>query len=1220
MYRKIFAGMFILIFLLSGVLPAVAWNKDSRIPPDPAVLAAFDELQTYISDLPGQLPGKGLCNSLIKQLQGAEAAYWRGQPCVSMNKLKAYLNHTRALSPKKGEELLNDLYYRGVLLRNDLATGLPEGYACPHQPAVEDCLVQSPWPDLVAVSISTNPAQPYEGEGAFVELLVENRGGQPAYVVPVAFAGDEQEFASGFIDEIAPCDAGTLSVWWPGDGLGPHIIRAEIDPDSQITEGTKVNNTAELEVMGVFELTRPWDPSDLVVDSFQFFPDRPAEGDSITLMAKIKNKTRIKSGQEGTLFDILVRFLVDGAEVDRTMIPELAPDEEVTVSGVWNAASPGRHYPAVNASLPADVPERDPTNNTASGIVNVYDADAPLADLLIEEINFTPSLPEPGGTVLVSALIKNIGWQAAEDLTVLLMADGGLTFPVITFSDDVFPPVRFYHEVVLELLEPGESVWVRATLNVLTAGEHTVWVEVDPDDMILKTEAPKILAKRLAIPSAYSICLSDQTSWTSIGPESLSNGWSGRVDNIVIDPDDTSTMYIGTPTGGIWKSTNGGQNWAALMHSMSSLDIGAMIMDPNDSDIVYAGSSVGIYKTIDGGATWSIFIDTTIGTYVEKLILHYFDSGGFTLYAGTKNGVWQYDGNNRYLKQSTPADWTRIKTGVVTDLVQHPTNPMQFYTGIYKKGVYRSKPGSAPTGDASWEYLSDGNYGLPAGASGSARISISPSNPKILYAALHFAGNYEIYRSSNGGNTWQKRFSVAGGMKWVKPTVALVGGYWENWYNDYIVVDSTNSDTIYIGHIQAYRSKNGGLTLTRITNIHDDQHGYGFQPGDPTTLYLMGDGGIFKCTAKGAICTSLNNDLRTMMFYDIALSETSSSIIIGGTQDNGTIATKDLKNWHMLRGGDGRYVAIDPVDHDVIYSQHQYLGDTAKADGWLDTLEPKWRAAPGLPKSPGVGIPPEEIYLGDPYFMIHPGDTDILLTAGTEAYQHSNAGSDWTQCPNCDKWATIGPNPQTVTGVSGAVKRIAVDPNTNTYYAGMTSGQIWAGHFGGTSWTKIFTHPIGKSVTGLVVDPSDSDRLWVTFYGWGKTDGPLRVWLVERVESGGGDLDIPGPIIGWIKTNITGNLPSYLKLGTGWRMSNMIAVDPYRSNTVYVATDKGVYKGRGIAIEGESTGKKWYWQPFNCGLPWVSVSDLEVHSVTGSLFAATYGRSIYVNPLIEPEP
>ena len=162
MYRKIFAGMFVLIFLLSGVLPAAARKEDSGIPPDPAVLAAFDELQTYISDFPGQVPGKGLHNSLIKQLQGAEAAYRRGQPSDSMNQLNAYLNHTRALSPKKGAELLNDLYYRGVLLRNDLAGGLPEGYTCPRQPVVEDCLTHSPWPDLVAASISTNPAQPYE--------------------------------------------------------------------------------------------------------------------------------------------------------------------------------------------------------------------------------------------------------------------------------------------------------------------------------------------------------------------------------------------------------------------------------------------------------------------------------------------------------------------------------------------------------------------------------------------------------------------------------------------------------------------------------------------------------------------------------------------------------------------------------------------------------------------------------------------------------------------------------------------------------------------------------------------------------------------------------------------------------------------------------------------------------------------------------------------------
>ena len=1215
--KKIAFVSLVATILLLSVRPSVRPKKnDNGFSPASSVLASFSELQDYIEALSDAYLRKGLRNSLVKKLDSAEASYQRGQPCVSLNILEAYLNHARALSHKASQVLMDDLYFRGVLLRNDVMASLPQGFTCPREPELFECYEQTPWPDLLPQSMSTNPAQPYKGEGADVELMVINRGGQPAYEVSVAFSTDGQEFTTASVDYIAPCGKARLSVFWPGDDEGPHLIRAVIDPDGLIEEGSKVNNSTELEVIGVFELIRPWDPSDLVADELEYSPQRPVAGDTITLEARIKNKTRIKSGEEGPLPDILIRFLIDGEEMDRTVIPELVADEEVTVSGTWSNSTAGRHYLTVQAVLPDHVPERDPTNNIATGIVNVGGMTTPLPDLHIEDISLFPSVPELGETVQVSAIIKNIGWAAAENLWIYVVADGGLAPPSESFSANIAPAHGGYPRLLIERLEPAESTIIQTTLKVMTAGEHTVSLEIDPEDLVPKEEAPTIFAKPVAIPTSEALCLADQTIWTSLGPKRLTNGSSGRVDNVLIHPYNQDTMYIGAPTGGVWKTTNGGTTWSPTSDFMPSLDISAMAMDPTAPNIIYAGSGAGIFKTINGGADWSVFIDTTVGTSVEDLIIRYEPSSttNFTIFAGTNEGVWRYDGTNKNLKKSKSEDWKRIKTGIVTGLIQHPTSPSQFFVGIYKKGVYRSIPGADPSGDSSWEFLSDGQYGLPSTVSGSARIAISANQPEVLYAGIHTPGMYELYRTDDGGDTWKKRFGVQTGLKWVTPTVAQTGSYWENWYNDYVVVDPTNADIIYIGHIQAYRSENGGLTFTRIQGIHDDQHGYGFHPGDATTLYLLGDGGIFKCTSKGASCDSLNGDLRNMMFFDIALSNTNIDVILGGTQDNGTIATKGSDVWTMLRGGDGRYVAVDPWDYDVIYSQHQYLGDTAKAADWFATFKANWRAAPGLPKSPGAGVPPEEVYLGDPYFLIHPTDPDLVLAAGPETYKHPSATDDWTQCPNCDSWVTIGPNPQNATGVAGAVKRITVDPNTNIYYAGMTSGQIWAGLSGGSSWHKIFTHLNGRGVTGLTLDPADTNRLFATFSGSGTTDGPLKVWLIERIESGGDDLNIPGQYVFWKKTNITGNLNLDLKIGSGWRMSNMIVVDPVRAETVYVATEKGVYRGRGTTSENGDS--KWNWQPFNCKLPWVNVTDLEIHPITKELFAATYGRGLFVTPLL----
>lgn len=236
----------------------------------------------------------------------------------------------------------------------------------------------------------------------------------------------------------------------------------------------------------------------------------------------------------------------------------------------------------------------------------------------------------------------------------------------------------------------------------------------------------------------------------------------------------------------------------------------------------------------------------------------------------------------------------------------------------------------------------------------------------------------------------------------------------------------------------------------------------------------------------------------------------------------------------------------------------------------------------------------------------------MLLAAGVEVYRHTQAKSDWTKCPNCAAWSPIGPKG---TGVLGGVKRIAVDSASDTYFVGMSSGQIW-GSSAGVGWHKIFTHPTGRPVTGLVVDPHEPSRVWVTFEGTGPVDGPHRVWLLERIESDGGG-DVGPPLVYWQKTNVTANLPSELALGQGWFQSNMLALDPNLGDTLYVGTDKGVYRGVGTLIEGEWS---WNWQPFSCGLPRTYVTDLEeVHPVTEALYAATFGRGLFATSLFSPE-
>ena len=1153
--RWLLAAVF-LVCIVSPPGPAGRTADASGGTVDPEVAAAFDELEDYIAGLPPTVLQKGIATSLSKKIRNAGAAYLRGQPCIAVNILDAYLNETQALLKGPHSSIAEDLYYRGLLLRSDVLAGIPPGQACPHDPPDVECAGEAPWPELLPTILTYAPRSITEDEGTFVNVTVTNRGGHTAVDVVVAFRSDGVEFARTAIDSISPCGTATAAVWWPGGSMGTHLVEAEVDPDGAISEGMETNNTAAMQVLVVFERVRPWEPSDLVLSAFALNPARPVGGESVSLEVTAWNDGT------GPVSDIVVRFMVDGNQVAQATLAELAAGEQTVVSGQWADATPGRHYLAAQAELPQGTLDRNTSNNTATSLVHVGGETDPLPDLVVEEITITE-----GGSYHLAATIRNIGWAEAVELPV-----------VFTMDDEAFA------DATVPEIGPDDSVIVDAVLSGdAPPGGRVFTVVLDPDENVAKTPAPTLFSKVWYVvgpplcppPDSYG-------SWTSLGPDRLDNGWTGRADTIAVDPGNINTMYVGAPTGGVWKSTAGGNSWTPVTDSMPSQNLSAMAMDPTDSQIIYVGSEAGLYKTTDGGTTWSVFTDTSIGTYFHTLIIRY-SGAGFDLFAGTNSGVWRYQGSDKTLTKASPADWTRIKTGEVASLVQHPTDPTRFWVAIWANNfsiLYRSKQGTIPTGDGSWDQL--------LFFQGPVRLAAAPSQPGMLYAGISEPGTYEVWRSPDWGDSWYKRFwQATKGYEWLTDDK---GGFWENYYNGYIVVDPDDADIIYRGHVQLYRSDGGGAGgagWTRIVGVHYDQHGLGFEPGNPQTIFVLGDGGVFKCTGRGASCSSLNHGLRTMQFFDIALADTDPSLIIGGTQDNGTSGTTGSTVWQLLKDGDGRYCAISPTDSSIIYAQHQYLDSTSQAIAtWPPPPpKPKWRVAAPLPET------------DHPYFIVNPEDPDMLLAAGPQLYKHPWAQTDW-DCSGffCLPWWTpLGPSG---TGVLGGVRRVAVDSDGNIY-AGMNSGQIWM--LSGTTWEKVFTQVPGTAVTGLVPDPSGPKKLWVTFEGTGGAAGPNRIWQLEYAESLGY----------WFEFNITGDLDNNLALGTGWIQSNMLALDPYRSDTVYVATNKGVYKGTTTFVGGNL---QWQWRPFNCGLPRTYVADLEV-STSNVLFAATFGRGLYSMPL-----
>jgi len=1128
--------------------------------PDPnaEVIAHFHELESYVWSRLGDTMTKGQARSLLSELESAERAYERGKPCTANNIIGAYLNDTA--SSAFDEAVGSDLHHRGWLLRGVLVGSLPDG-TCRGAESPPACLETAPWPQLAVVDVIAQPDQVYANEGALVYVTVENRGGVTAENVAVGFAEKGETFDTAVIDTIAPCGSKTVFGRWDGAELGVFTADVTVDPDGLIVEGTKLDNIGSVEIPVVFEWIRPWDKADLVATALTITPERPMAGDVVRLELTVENR-----GEE-KIPGVPLVFLVDASEELTATIPLVGPHGTAAGSVTW-IATPGRHTINAEAFMPEGRFDRDEGNNSHAALIHAGGETNPLPDLIVESMVVTPD-----NSVRLEMVIANIGWAPAPAVPVEITLDGVIV-----------------DQVVIDELLPGEKADFDEILDADAVSEHVVGVIIDPEDLVETSAVENRWTARVTAVDPGLACLGPQ--WSPLGPSQLTNGWTGRIDLLAVDPANPNVMYVGSPTGGLWKSTTGGNNWAPLTDRMPSLDMGALVMDPTDSDILYAGSSAGVYKTVNGGDTWSVFIGTSLETKFRTLLISDNGDGSFELYSAGERGVWHYHGTDRAATASTMSDWTRIRTGAVRDFVQHPTTDTEFFVTTYVGGVghvYHSKPGGIPTGDGSWTEVT---ANLPETPVQTVRLAIAPTKPQVMYAGVHVPPDqYVLYRSEDGGDSWAQLHSETRGYKWAN-------GYWENWYNSYVMVDRSDEDIAYTGHVQPYRYDHSAKSLTRIAGVHDDQHGFFFDPVTQTTLYLLGDGGIFKCANRGATCSSLNLTLNSVQFFDIGISATDSDLIVGGTQDNGTIRTDNgALQWDLVRGGDGRYVVIDPVDEDIMYTQHQYLVEIAKTVNGTAT-QPGWTSTIGWPTNTD-----DSKYTGDPYMLLHPNERRMLLTAGPQVYAHSDALEDWGDCPdNCDGVSAIGP-----TGIGGVVQRVAVDPDTGIIFAGTSHGQLWVSYNVGTSWAKVWTHPYGRGFTGLTVDPHDTTKLWMTFSGANATLAAHRVYVMERFTSG--DDDIIVPITFWVATNVSEGIPMDLKLGNGWKASQMLVVDPTYEDTVYVGTSKGVY--RGFGWHDEAGDWQFTWRPLNCALPWVHVSDMELNPTTYTIYAATYGRGLW---------
>lgn len=401
----------------------------------------------------------------------------------------------------------------------------------------------------------------------------------------------------------------------------------------------------------------------------------------------------------------------------------------------------------------------------------------------------------------------------------------------------------------------------------------------------------------------------DESNWVSMGPTDFLNRTTnsaniGRVNTIIVDPDNSDVIYVGSPAGGIWKSTDAGQTYIPLTDYLPQIGVSGIAIDPSNTDILYiatgdddynSSTSVGIWKSTDAGANWQQTGLNPFNTPNRTSEIYINPDNTNMLWVATSNGIFKsVNGGD---------DWTNKQSGDFRDLKVNPSNPNIIY-GTTNDKFYKSTNAG--------ETFTHITEGLPT-SSERLFIDITPANNNLVYMVASNTDNtYQgIYKSSDSGTTFTQMNNTAD---------IFESG--QSWYDLAISVSNSNENEIYVGCLNVWKSTDAGNSFSQINEWYSRTSSYthadihfirSFNDG----IFVGSDGGIFESTDAGNTFTDLTPGLAISQFYRISVSKQDSNKIAGGLQDNGGFARDE--QWSNYHGGDGMEGVIDPNNDSKYY-------------------------------------------------------------------------------------------------------------------------------------------------------------------------------------------------------------------------------------------------------------------------------------------------------------
>jgi hypothetical protein len=556
-------------------------------------------------------------------------------------------------------------------------------------------------------------------------------------------------------------------------------------------------------------------------------------------------------------------------------------------------------------------------------------------------------------------------------------------------------------------------------------------------------------------------------SWTPLGPAPIANLYSGRVMALAPDPTDANVIYLGSSSGGVWKSTDAGADWIPLTDNQPTLFTGSLAIDPSNHLTVYAGTGdwstapgMGVLKSTDGGTTWTLLAQSTFnGQSISDLEID--PTNTSVLYAATSNGVWK--------STNGAASWTRVLNpgGGFFNVVMDSTNSQTLYASSSQTGgVWKTT-----NGGTNWTQTAAPH----GGSAGSTFLAISRTNPQLLFATYwnDGTGHSNAFRSQDAGSTWTSmNLQAYGGMS-------------------NVIISPTDANLGYMGSTSLFlQTLDGGNSWHNIGSPHPDHHGIAFDANG--SLLEGNDGGVYRLIDPNPVrgqWASLNNStLSITQFVGIDLNTYDRNLAFGGSQDNSTEKYTGSLGWAtQVLGGDGGYTRIDPVNPNIVYGETQgYNLQRSDDDG--RTFHSKLN---GINTSD-----PANFYI---FYTLDPSNPSRLLYGTNRVYESTNRGDNWhpISTPNTAGWTS-----------SRTIQALTIDPNdSNTIFA-VAGGTIFVTHNDGANWTQVVIPGYSDTFQQVLIDPTNSSNVYVV-----------------RNASGGGHV-FHSSDGGSTWSNVSGNLPA----------------------------------------------------------------------------------------------